>query len=87
MPRSPELHITLNHSHPVLLLLLLTPIVLLFTLFTEPRVGQAPVKRLEDDSRSCRNCRHIYSLLADTAAVAVDTLSAFLSWLTQETQL
>ena len=82
MPRSPELYITLNHSHPVLLLLLLTPIVLLFTLFTEPRLGQAPTRRLEEDSRSCRNCRHIYSFLADTAAVAVDTLCAFLSWLT-----
>ena len=55
MPRSPELDVTLNHSPPVLLLLLLMPIVLLFTLFTEPRLGQAPARRLEEDSRSCRN--------------------------------
>ena len=47
MPRSTELHTTLNHSHPVWLLLLLMPVVLLFTLFTEPRVGQAQAKRLE----------------------------------------
>ena len=48
--------------------------------------GQA--KRLEGDSRSCRNCRHAYSLLADTAAaVAADTLYSPLSWLTQWTQL
>ena len=72
MPRSTELHITLNYSHPVWLLLLLMPVVLLITLFTEPRVGQAQAKRLEGDSRSRRSCRHIYSLLADTAAVAVD---------------
>ena len=73
MPRSPELDVTLNHSPPVLLLLLLMPIVLLFTLFTEPRLGQAPARRLEEDSRSCRNCRHIYSLLADTADKAAAT--------------
>ena len=71
----------------VSLILLTVPILLLFTLFTEPRLGQAPARRLEEDSRSCRNCRHIYSLLADTAVVAVDTLCAFLSWLTQGTQL
>ena len=47
---------------------------MLFTLFTEPRVGQAPVKRLEDDSRSCRNCRHIYSLMAGGVAIAPDML-------------
>ena len=58
------------------------PIVLLFTLLAEPKVGKARAKRLEEDSRNCRNCRHIYSFLADTAAVAVDTLCAFLSWLT-----
>ena len=49
------------------------PVVLLFTLFalfTEPRVGIARAKRLEESSRSHRNCRHIYSLLADAAAVA-----------------
>ena len=46
-------------------------IVLLFTLFVlliEPRVGKVPAKRLEGDSRSRRNCRHIYSLMATTIA-------------------
>ena len=69
----------------------------LFTLFTEPRVGKAPAKSLEEDSRSCRIFRHVYSLLAytaaitvfsqdDAAAIAVDTLYSLLSWLTQWTQ-
>ena len=30
--------------------------------------------KLEENSRSCRNCRCVYSLLAGTAAVAADTL-------------
>ena len=58
----------------VLLFILLTaPTVSLFTLcplFTEARVGKARGKRLEENSRSSRNCRHIYSLLAGAAAVA-----------------
>ena len=56
------------------LILFTVPIVSLFTLFTlitETRVGKARAKRLEGDLRSCRNCRHIYSLLADAAAMAV----------------
>ena len=51
------------------------PIVMLFTLstpFAETRVGKARAKRLDGDSRSRWNCRHIYSLLADTAAIAAD---------------
>ena len=40
----------------------------LSTLFAEPGVG----KRLEGDSRSHRNCRHVYSLLTDTTATAAD---------------
>ena len=48
----------------------MTPVVLLFLLFAEPRVGKAQAKRLERDSRSHRNCRHIYSLLVDAAAIA-----------------
>ena len=52
----------------------MTPAVFLFTLltlFTEPRVGKAQTKRLEENSRShSSSCRHIYSLLADAAAVA-----------------
>ena len=49
------------------------PIVLLFTLstlFAEPRVGKERAKRLEEDARSCRNCRYVYSLLTGKAAVA-----------------
>ena len=48
--------------------------VSLFTLsalFEEPRLGEAQAKRREEDSRSCRKCRHVYSLLADAAAKAV----------------
>ena len=55
------------------LILFTAPIVSLFTLFAliaETRVGKARAKRLEGDLRSCRNCRHIYSLLADAAAMA-----------------
>ena len=57
----------------VLLILFLMPIVLLFTLstlFAESRVGKVRARRLEEDTRSLRNCRHVYSLLADTAAIA-----------------
>ena len=57
----------------VLLVLFVTPIVLLFTLFAEPRVRKAGAERLEGNSRSCRNCRHVYSLLAGTAAIAAAT--------------
>ena len=39
---------------------------LAFALFAEPSVG----KRLEEDTRSRRACRHVHSLLADPAAVA-----------------
>ena len=70
----------------VSLILLTVPVVSLFTLFTESRVRKACAKKLEGDLRSRRNCRHIYSLLADTAAMTVDTLYSFLSWLTQQTE-
>ena len=40
----------------------------LSTLFAEPRVGEAQAKRLEDDLRICRKCRHIYFLLATATA-------------------
>ena len=53
---------------PVVLLILLTvPTVSLYLtvpVFTEPRVSKARAEELEEDSRSHRNCRHIYSLLA-----------------------
>ena len=68
---------------PLFRILPTVPTVSLFKLFTEPRIGKVQVKRLEEDSRSQRNCRHIYSLLVDAAAVAVDTLHSLLSWLTQ----
>ena len=51
----------------------MTPVVSLFTLptrFAEPRVGKVQAKRLEGESRSHRNCRHIYSLLAGVATIA-----------------
>ena len=73
-------------SHAVLVMM---PVVLLFTLcplFIESRVGKVQTKRLEEDAKSCRNCRHVYSLLAGTAAVAADTLFSLFSWLTQQTQ-
>ena len=57
----------------MLLILLVMPVVLLFTLlalFAEPKVGRARAKKLEEDARSHRKCRHVYSLLADAAAVA-----------------
>ena len=70
----------------VSLILLTVPVVSLFTLFAESRVRKACAKKLEGDSRSRRNCRHIYCLLADTAAMTVDTLYYLLSWLTQHTE-
>ena len=67
-----------SKKYAELLILLVMPAVLLFTLsaqFAEPRVS----KRLEEDTRSCRNCRHVYSLLAGTAAITQP-----LSWLMQQ---
>ena len=74
-----------------MLILFMTPNVSLFTLstlFPKPRVGKAQAKRLEKDSRSHRNCTHIYSLLADAAATAATTAKSNttqpLSWLMQQ---
>ena len=53
-----------------MLILLVMPIVLLFTLLAEPRVGKTRAKRLEEDSRNRRNFRHAYSLLADAEDIA-----------------
>ena len=53
---------------PVSQILFVTPIVLLFTLFAQLRVGKARAKRLEEEARSRRNCRHISPLSA--AAIA-----------------
>jgi len=44
----------------------------LSTLFAESRVGKVQAKRPEEDARSLRNYRHIYSLLAGTTAGAAD---------------
>ena len=66
--------------------LFVAPVVLLFILFAELRVGKAQAKRLEEDWRSHRNCRRIYSLLADAAAVAVDMPYSLLLRPTQWTQ-
>ena len=61
---------------PTLLLFILftAPVVLLFTpsaLFSGPRGRKARAKRPEE-YESRRNCRHVYSLLAGRAAVAMD---------------
>lgn len=39
-------------------------------MFAEPMVGKAQAKRLEENSKSHRNCRCIYSLLASAAALS-----------------
>lgn len=54
-------------------------VVLLFTqsaLFAEPSVGRVRGERMDKDAKSPRDCRHTYSLLAGTAAVAVGLLHA-----------
>ena len=43
--------------------------VSLWALFPEPTVGKVRAKRLEENVRSRRNCRHVYSLLAGTADI------------------
>ena len=52
------------------MILFVTPVVFLFTLFTESRVGKAGANSLEEDSSSYRKCGSIYSFLADAAAIA-----------------
>ena len=62
----------------VLLILLMVPTILLFTLctlFAEPRVVKAWAKRLEEDWRSHRNCRHFHCLLAGKAAITLPVSS------------
>ena len=41
-------------------------------LFAEPRGDKARAERLEESSGSRRDYRHVYSLLAGTAAIAAD---------------
>ena len=55
--------------------------VALCSQFTEPMVGKAGAKRLEENVRSYRNHRCSYSFLAGTAAIAADPLYSLLSWL------
>lgn len=43
-------------------------------LFTEARVGKARVGKLEEDARSHRNCKCVYSLLTSKAAAAAAML-------------
>ena len=69
---SEELWTEVHNIVTVSLILLIVPNVYPFTLsilFTEPRISNAQAKRLEEDARRCRNCRHAYCLLADMAAV------------------
>lgn len=62
----------------VFLILFVMPVVLLFTLFTESRVGKS--NSLED-VRSYRSFRQCYSLLADATAITANALYSLLSWL------
>ena len=41
---------------------------------TEPMVGKVQAKRLEEDAKSCTNCRYVYSLQVDAAAIITDML-------------
>ena len=65
----------------VSLTLLRVAIVLLFIVLVESRVGKVRAERLEEDLRSHRDCRHVFSLLAGLAA-----LTQPLSWLMQQPQ-
>ena len=49
----------------MLFILFTVPFVLLITLpalFTEPRVGEVQTKRMEEDTRTHRNCRLLFWL-------------------------
>ena len=62
-----------RYTSPVLLILLTVPTVSLYLCslnairWTHGRQGMRG--ELQEDTRSCRNCRHIYSLLAGAAAI------------------
>ena len=52
------------------------PVISLLTLstvFTEPVVDKVQTGKLDEDSRRCRSCRRIYSLLADATVVGAAT--------------
>ena len=79
---SEELWTKIHNTVPVLLILLTVPDVSLFTLsvlVTEPRMSNTQAKRLEEDVRRYRNCRHAYCLLDDMEAITQP-----LSWQTQQ---
>ena len=50
----------------------LSSCISLCALFAEPVVGKAWARRLEENARSHRNCRCVYSLPAGAAAIAAD---------------
>ena len=56
----------------------MTPVVLLFAQFAEPRIGKVRTKRLEGDSRSHRNYRYVYSLLTGVATITADALDSLM---------
>ena len=65
---------------PILPAMPAVSLITLFALFTEPVVSKARAKRLEENVRSQRNCKHVYSLGAGTTAVAAaDTLYSLLA--------
>ena len=69
-------------------ILLTMPVVLLFTLFAEPRVGKIKENfqqagKLEENSRNCRNCMFILSTLVRGP---MQQICYILLWLTQQTQ-
>ena len=44
-----------------------SPYVLVLAWFTEPKVDKVRLGKLEENSRSCWDCRHVYSLWATAA--------------------
>ena len=48
--------------------------VLPLTLFTEPSIEKVGPGKLEEDSRSCGDCKHVYSLRAAAKAVSLQKL-------------
>ena len=61
----------------ILFVIQLTLLFTLSALFVEPKVDKVQAGKLEEKSKSHSKHRHVYSLLADTAAITKS-----LSWLT-----
>ena len=53
------------------------------SLMAEPSIGKARARKLEEDARNHRNCKHVYSLLAGTKTKHTCCICL---WLTQKTQ-